>query len=608
LSSPEKGSDPLKFKGSDPFSGLGHRHSKDTAGGLAKSLATAFSTNGPGFFRSVAKLGMQAAEALEHAHAYGVVHRDIKPGNLMVEVGGHLWITDFGLAQFQSDAALTRTGDLLGTLRYMSPEQALARRGLMDHRTDIYSLGATLYELLTLEPPYDGRDREELLRQIAFEEPRPPRRWNPAVPADLETIVLKAMAKSVEERYATAQEMADDMRRFLEHKPIRARRPTLLERTAKLARRHKAAAVTAVVLLLLLAVGFAVSTALVWREQRRTQAANEELTAANARTEAALQRELQRAKEAREQRARAEKSFRQAREAVDFMTQVGERELADNPFLTDLRRRLLETALVYYQSFLDERQNDPEDHPDLTEARERVAAILGELYASQGFGRMMFLTRLLGEEAVQKDLGLTDGQVEKTRNLGTGLFSQYGPSFRTFRELRPQGRQKKFQEMTWAAEQSLAKILTPGQVQRLKQIAMQQRGAETWSDPEMAKALGLTDKQKQQIQSIQSEARKKMPGAPWARKPPGGGRNQWNQEVNAASRWLLNVLTAAQQARWQQMIGKPFQGKVGPGFQGPYGPCHNCPPKGPFGPGGGPPPDGQGPGPNRPGPRPAERR
>src|SRR5207302_9812436 len=116
----------------------------------------------PAYFRTVAHLGVQAAEALEHAHQHGVIHRDIKPANLMVDGHGHLWVTDFGLAHCQSQAGLTMTGDLLGTLRYMSPEQALAKRVMVDHRTDIYSLGATLYELLTLVPAFDGRDRQEL--------------------------------------------------------------------------------------------------------------------------------------------------------------------------------------------------------------------------------------------------------------------------------------------------------------------------------------------------------------------------------------------------------------------------------------------------------------
>ena len=135
------------------------------------------------YFRTAAALGIQAAEALDHAHKVGIVHRDIKPANLMLDVQGNLWITDFGLARLQDDAGLTITGDMLGTLRYMSPEQALAKRGYLDHRTDIYSLGATLYELVTLRPAIEGQDRQEVLRKIAQDEPTPPRRLNPAIPA-----------------------------------------------------------------------------------------------------------------------------------------------------------------------------------------------------------------------------------------------------------------------------------------------------------------------------------------------------------------------------------------------------------------------------------------
>src|SRR5205085_1929162 len=144
------------------------------------------------YFRSVARLGVQAAEALEHAHQVGVLHRDVKPGNLLVDGRGNLWVTDFGLARLGTDAGLTLSGDVLGTLAYMSPEQALGRRGLVDQRTDVYSLGVTLYELLTLEQPFRGHDRQEVLEQIAFREPRPPSRVNRAVPRELETVVLKA--------------------------------------------------------------------------------------------------------------------------------------------------------------------------------------------------------------------------------------------------------------------------------------------------------------------------------------------------------------------------------------------------------------------------------
>jgi serine/threonine protein kinase len=206
-----------------------------------------------GHYRRAAELGIQAAEALEHAHALGVVHRDVKPGNLLLDAHGKVWVTDFGLAQVQSDVRLTMTGDLVGTLRYMSPEQALAKRVVIDHRTDVYSLGATLYELLTLQPAFSGGDRQELLRQIAFEEPRPPRRLNRAVPAELETIVLKALEKHPAERYATAQELADDLRRYLSHEPIQARRPTLAQRARKWARRHPAAVRAGAAVLLVVA-------------------------------------------------------------------------------------------------------------------------------------------------------------------------------------------------------------------------------------------------------------------------------------------------------------------------------------------------------------------
>ncbi|MFO0954539.1 MAG: serine/threonine-protein kinase [Isosphaeraceae bacterium] len=225
------------------------------------------------YFRAVARIGKQAALALDHAHGLGVIHRDVKPGNLMLDAEGDLWVTDFGLARFLDEPGVTRTGDLLGTLAYMSPEQALGRREA-DHRGDLYSLGATLDELLTLRPPFEGRDRQELLRKIAHEDPVHPRRIDPTVPLDLETIVLKSMEKEASARYPSARELADELDRFLSDEPIRARRPGPIEHLAKWSRRHRTAVVTASTVLML---AMAVGTVLMIGERQRTEKARQDL-------------------------------------------------------------------------------------------------------------------------------------------------------------------------------------------------------------------------------------------------------------------------------------------------------------------------------------------
>jgi serine/threonine protein kinase len=316
------------------------------------------------YFRRVAEWGIQAAESLDYAHSLGVVHRDVKPANLLVDGSGRLWVTDFGLAQVQSDARLTLTGDLVGTLRYMSPEQALAKRVVIDHRTDIYSLGATLYELLTLQPAYCGNDRHELLRQIAFEEPIPPRRLNRRIPAELETIVLKALEKNPQDRYATAQELADDLRHWLDDRPIQARRPTVARRLAKWARRHKAVvsvgcgvAAAALVVLLL---------GLLWHNAQLGEAAERE-------------RNLRADAEARREDAVAKRDM--ARRAVDKMyTQVAERLLEQEPQQTRLQREFLEEALRFYQELAQNVGDDPAPQFDVAVAYRRM----GNLYRALG--------------------------------------------------------------------------------------------------------------------------------------------------------------------------------------------------------------------------------
>ncbi len=191
---------------------------------------------GAAYFRWVAEIGRQASEALGHAHVQGVIHRDVKPSNLLVDARGAVWVADFGLARRIKDPSLTQTESLLGTPRYMSPEQADG--GAIDHRTDIYSLGATLYELLTLKSPFDGESAAELSRQIRTRDPVPPRKYDDKIPRDLETIVLKALAKRPADRYASAHDLADDLLRFLHHEPVRARRISPFGRVLRFARRH----------------------------------------------------------------------------------------------------------------------------------------------------------------------------------------------------------------------------------------------------------------------------------------------------------------------------------------------------------------------------------
>jgi serine/threonine protein kinase/tetratricopeptide (TPR) repeat protein len=209
-------------------------------------------------WRLVARVGVQAAEALQYAHEQGILHRDIKPANLLIDEHQAVWITDFGLAKLTGQDDLTASGDVIGTLRYLAPE---ALRGLTDGRSDVYSLGLTLYELLTLSPPFGELTPSELLRHVSEGQPTRPRRLDPAIPRDLETIVLKATAREPEHRYPTAGALAEDLRRFLEDRPIRAQRATPIERLWRWSRRNRTiAALTATAagsLLLAAVVGWA---------------------------------------------------------------------------------------------------------------------------------------------------------------------------------------------------------------------------------------------------------------------------------------------------------------------------------------------------------------
>ncbi len=254
--------------------------------GGAEIGTTALSGRRPPFFRSVAQIGRQAAQGLAYAHSRGVVHRDIKPSNLLLDHAGVVWITDFGLAKGDDDG-LTATGDIIGTLRYMAPERF---RGEGDARADIYALGLSLHELLTLRPAFDSSDRLRLIERIKTEEPDRPRSLDGRIPRDLETIVLKASEKDPERRYPTARAMAEDLRRFLADEPIQARRVSAVERSLRWARRHPTIAVLGGVLAGVLVLATAGS--LLAAQQFRAQAQTERTLAAN---EAAARRKADQA-------------------------------------------------------------------------------------------------------------------------------------------------------------------------------------------------------------------------------------------------------------------------------------------------------------------------
>jgi serine/threonine protein kinase len=242
--------------------------------GSAAPLSSSSLGSDSHYFDTVARKIAEVADALEHAHSNGVVHRDMKPSNLLLSPDGRLSINDFGLARLLEEPGQTMTGEFVGTPAYMSPEQITGGRVPLDHRTDIYSLGATLYELLTLQPPFTGDRRDQVLAQILHKEPRPPRKVNKKVPVDLETICLKALEKDPDRRYQRTGAMADDLRCYVNRFAISARRAGPVERLGKWLRRHPglAAGVALALLALSLAGFFAVQS---WHDRQERLAAAE---------------------------------------------------------------------------------------------------------------------------------------------------------------------------------------------------------------------------------------------------------------------------------------------------------------------------------------------
>ena len=296
-----------------------------------EALDTFVCVNSEHYCSRIVELGACVAEALHFAHEQGIVHRDIKPSNLLLDRTGKVWVADFGLARGRGSADLTAQGEQLGTLLYMSPEQAMGRKNFVDFRTDIYSLGLTLYELLTGCKAFNFEDRTQMLAAIESVEPKSIRQINSSVSVDLETVINKAISKLPADRYNSAQEFADDLKRCQLGQPVVAKRKTVVDRCVRSVVKHKwmftsvfAALVATTIAAILIASVF---------YQQRTQAI------------------------ASAQQARF--YLKQAHQAVDRFGAILDDQLADLPGSQPLRSDLLDEAAGYYDDFLKYAESEP---------------------------------------------------------------------------------------------------------------------------------------------------------------------------------------------------------------------------------------------------------
>lgn len=459
--------------------------------------------NGVSYWHAVTRVGIQAAEALEYAHAQGILHRDIKPSNLLLDGNGIVWVADFGLAKLAEMDDLTHSGDMVGTLRYMAPEQF---EGLADARSDVYSLGLTLYELLTLRAAFEQKEHRGLLSHAGSEPPRP-RKINRAIPLDLETIVVKAMAEDPGHRYQTAGELADDLRCYLEDRPIRARRLSPWGRLWRWCRRNRAvAALSGLAAALLVAVAVVASIGYF-----HTQHALARAEAERARTRA--------------EHERAEANLRLASKAFEDIfrklapdpsapapqqdEQASLPEPASEPVFSQRDAALLESLLHFYQQFADRNKLDVKLRQDTAAAYRRVGDIqrrLGQYdKAETAYKAALESLRGLGEEA-----GDAGAPV-----LTAAVYNELGVL------LRYTGR---FPEARSAHEEALETLLSHGAA----------KGGSPESRFELARSYSFLSAT--------------PPGRPSQRGPAGGPRRwsrsppEWNREAVDNSRRAVEIL------------------------------------------------------------------
>lgn len=325
--------------------------SSSASSGPSQSMSSHLASS----WREAVRLTVDAAEALDHAHDCGIVHRDIKPSNLLLDSEKRIWVTDFGLARCQNALSLTRSGDLVGTMRYMSPEQAQGRAELVDHRTDIYSLAATLYEMLTLEPAVRGENGPSLLRTIGRELPVKVRKFIPDVPRDLDVVLRKAMANEKDDRYATAHEFANDLRAVLAGRATVAKPPTYPTIVGRAIIRHHRLVTVATIVTVLAAIGLLANTIVI---AQKNWALNE-------------------------QTARANLSFKQARDTVDHLGVAVAEQLAMVPGGERVRQSVLRATLDYYRRFVVDSADDANFKAVVARTHSRIGSLVRELDTPQ---------------------------------------------------------------------------------------------------------------------------------------------------------------------------------------------------------------------------------
>ena len=518
-------------------------------GSMMEQLLELSENNRSAYHRAIATLGSQVARALDHAHRSGVVHRDIKPANLLLDRGGHIWVTDFGLAQFVEGPSVTGTGAAIGTLRYMSPEQASGDRRRMDHRTDVYSLAISLYELLTGRPAFASQSPPALLQQIATTDPPLPRSLDHTIPRDLETVLLRAMQKDPGDRYTTAAALADDLDRFIGSKPIAARRQSPLERVTKWTGRHPGMVAVTMAALVMIVAASGVAVALVSTKQKETQAAYQAKDEALQETRKAQAAAETLAVQYKEAGNEIKRKYDSVKEVADLVYKLSEEEIgSDSPFQGP-RRKLLLAALDISRKLMAEGNN--QDRVKLEEHMKKVQDLLTQL----DLRREAEGAQLLFHADVKAELAITPEQskeIDRWTPPAGGAVKGHA--------VGAIGRPAVTPSIPQEVRINLIQSLTGAQRQRLRQIYVQYRGPKAFTEVDVIEALDLNLEQRQHIKLLQNDGTSfgfsalsylsKIGGVP--QKLPGG-----DPSVKIMDK-IMDYLKPEQREKWKSLVGPPF--------------------------------------------------